>query len=228
MLTMPTKYIGLDLECTGSNFNLHSICQLGLATRLPNGEVKMFSSDVGRPAGRYLWEDAALKVNGFTHERIQAGPSWDDVNPKALDFLAQYAPTTPQRLRTVGWNVAAFDLKFVENESPALMSRLHYRHVELNSINDTVAVILQRDADKVKKQAKMWAGEQVLKLFPQFGQDGQISWHDAGFDAAAALFAWQWYIRYLKSDEFMYSNLGRRILDAEAEEAQAKAPEVGP
>jgi oligoribonuclease (3'-5' exoribonuclease) len=229
MLITPSKYVGLDLECTGSNHRKHVICQIGLAVRTPGGTPTMFRSDVGSNPGSYMWEDAALNVNKFTHERIQGGPRWPQVNELALSFLTLFAPA-PKRLYTVGWNVGGFDLQFVNNESPEVMTRLHYRHVDLNSVNSTVAVVLNRDSNKIKKEAKTYAGEMTLAAFPEFGSADK-AWHDAGFDAVASLYAWQWYINYLQSDEFEYTKLGQRILasgvsGAETKEAQAETPEA--
>ena len=227
MLTIPKKYIGLDLECTGGELSEHVICQIGICVRTDGGTPLMFKSDVGSDAGSYKWEEAALKVNRFTHERIQAGPRWPEVNEFASTFLTTFAPV-PKRLTTVGWAVGSFDLPFVNKESPIIMSRLQRKHVDLTGVTLTLATAINRDASKLKKEIKAWAGKKTIEAFSEFGS-ADDSWHDAGFDAVASLYAWQWIIDFMRSDKMIAAIINQRLvadvvgdLNAEAEEAQAQ------
>lgn len=210
-MSVPTKYIGLDLECTGSNHRLHKMIQIGVATLV--GKPDYFVSDIRQELYRY--EEEALKVCQFTHERIAAGAPLSVVEEQLLGWLAERVPE-PKRLVTVGWNVGAFDLQFVGNESPAIMERLHYRHVDLNSLVFTLGATLGRDSMKIKKEAKTWAAAQFVLDFPEI----DLTWHDAGYDAMCSIYAWKYLMDYMKSDKFTYAILRQRVM------GDALAPEM--
>jgi oligoribonuclease (3'-5' exoribonuclease) len=208
VLTIPKKFIGLDLECTGRDHRLHKIIQIGLAVRTDSGVVSL-KRDVKQVLYRY--EEAALQVCKFTHERIAAGSDAEEAELRCLEFLMEHAPT-PKRLIAVGWNVGGFDLQFIKDQFPVLEQRLHYRHVDLNSLSYLTAVVLQKDVNKIKKEAKTYAALSIRSL-PEF--QGVDDWHDAGYDSMASLYEYQYFINLLKSDEYVYTIFRNRIMKEE-------------
>lgn len=211
MLTFPKKFIGIDLETTGRDHRLHKIVQIGLAVRTDEGSFVAMNRDVKQVMYRY--EEESLKVCKFTHERIAAGGEPEEVELKCLEFLMEHAPI-PKRLITVGWNVGSFDLQFIREQFTVLDQRLHYRHVELNSLCYAVATVLQKDVDKVKRECKIYTARAIRAGLPE-GYEAGDNWHDAGYDAIASLYSYQYFVDLMKSDEFIYAVLRNRIMKEE-------------
>jgi oligoribonuclease (3'-5' exoribonuclease) len=90
----------------------------------------------------------------------------------------------------VGWNVGGFDRQFIIRHMPALNSVLSYRNADLNSMVFKLAGDSEKKYEEIKKAAKEYAVPLVKEVY---GLDK--NWHDAGYDAAAALFS----LEYLQS-----------------------------
>src|SRR5258706_4345141 len=98
------EFAGVDIETTGSEFAVSGMCQIGVYL----GPNNHFVSDV-RPRVGSVVSVEALKVNGFTHERLEQGSDPLDVSSKLRDYLVGNGVTS-KRLIAVGWNVAGLDL----------------------------------------------------------------------------------------------------------------------
>ncbi len=172
-------FLGLDLETTGLEPERHAICQLGLAF----GPLAVFRRDL-RP-----WEGAevqqeALRVNGFTPERLEKGQNPIDAERDAVFWLREEVDRrvsggkgqTPEsgnaRVVAVGWNVGTFDLVFVKRYLPSLARKLHYHTIDLNAICYALG-----NHGKAKRRLK----DETYDLL------GVTNEHDAGFDAVAAV-----------------------------------------
>ena len=168
------RFVGLDGEMTGAQkvldfYREYALIQIGLAVA-PN---VTFVADIGHQT--YNWTQEALDVNKFTHERIKAGP-------------APQIPGEHVKLIPVGWNVGHFDVPFVRYWLPGFARMLGYRSVDLNAVTYTAAKVTGRAYDKIKDSAKRYASRVLAR--PK-------DWHNAGYDAAAALASWEYLIKLL-------------------------------
>lgn len=173
-----TIFVGLDGEMTGSGRpEKYQLVQIGVAVDLHNG----FRRDIGYQ--NYLWTDEALEVNHFTHERIQAGDSPERVDHDLELFLLKHGSQFRQ-IVTVGWNVGTFDLPFVERYLPRSWELLSYRSVDLNAASFTIAQAKGLNW-KHLKDATMGYSDMLMRQF------STLQRHDAGYDALAALYEWE-------------------------------------
>src|SRR3990167_5804468 len=181
------RFVSLDGEMTGAQkvldfYREYALIQIGLAV---TPDV-VFVSDIGHQT--YSGTKEAREVNKFTHERIKAGPAPAEVDKALVDFVAAQIPGEHVRLIPVGWNVGQFDVPFVRYWLPDFARLLGYRSVDLNAVTYTAAKVTGRAYDKIKDAAKRYA-ERVLARPKNF--------HDAGYDAAAALASWEYLIKLL-------------------------------
>ena len=89
----------------------------------------------------------------------------------------------------VGFNVAGFDMPYVKQYMPTLMSLFTRRSVDLNAVCYSMSEYGKASYDRIKRDAKRHAAEQI----------GGDSWHNAEFDALAALYAFK-YLREAMRD----------------------------
>lgn len=95
----------------------------------------------------------------------------------------------------VGWNVAGFDWPFVERDFPQVASEFAYRTVDLNAIVFNLSEAREEPYDEIKGAAKDY-GAACMKDLESPGLTNVATWHDAGYDATASLFSWE-YLRSL-------------------------------
>jgi hypothetical protein len=157
----------------------------------------IFTSDIGHQT--YNWTQEALDVNKFTHERIRAGPAPAVVDAALVEWVKANVPGERIRLIPVGFNVASFDVPYVRYWLPEFSKLLGYRAVDLNSVLYTAAKVTGRGYDKIKDAAKKYA-VRVLERPEDF--------HNAGYDAAVALAAWEYLIKLL-GGTWMLADLDR-------------------
>jgi DNA polymerase III epsilon subunit-like protein len=175
---MPARFIGVDGEMTGTDGPaVHQLIQIGVAT----APDEVFVSDIGYDA----WsEDAeSMVVHGLSAERIRAAPRADVVDAELCRWLGDKVVGSGRGLIAVGWNVAAFDLPYVRRFLPRFTSHLSRRSVDLNAVCFTFAGTAGSRWKSLKKRSKRFAEEQL----------GRAEWHDAGYDAAAALLCWEFF-----------------------------------
>jgi hypothetical protein len=107
------------------------------------------------------------------------------VDSAASDWLDDRFGAGKRDLHAVGWNVGSFDLPFVREYLPSLGDRFSYRSVDLNSILYSMA-----DTDDEYKELKGKAKARAELALRAAGVEP--AWHDAGYDAAAALMAFKY------------------------------------
>ena len=179
--------VGLDIETTGSQLDSSRTLQVAIALG-----SKVYCRDVGNYHPKFLWphddggpdwtrsywrvDPDALKVNHWTKERYEAAQDHSEVDLILSDRLQHDEGFSPKSLIAVGWNVAGFDMPFVRRDLPRIASFFHYRTIDLNAC---VFMLTGggRPYDELKARLKELAATAL----------GRSDWHDAGFDAAAAL-----------------------------------------
>lgn len=172
------RFIGLDIETTGLNPDTGCrVIQIALA--LDNGVTIVH--DV-RPNGLIAYEPEAMVINGFTVARIEAANDPHTVLIRTLYQLRQHVKDDDE-LIAVGFNVGSFDLRFLrEDYFQALVARFSHRCVDLTAFTMLMSVQEMRTHADVKEELRARIEPVMLnkyRLNPQ--------WHDAGYDAMAAL-----------------------------------------
>lgn len=188
---MPARVVGLDGEMTCSDLARGGrLIQIGVAVGLEREQ--RFTSFVGWPENEYVTDPKAMRVHGISDKAIATASPAPEVDGRLRAFLlANGADPRKKTIEPVGWNVVGFDMPFVRDALPRSAELISRRGVDLNAVCRTLDGILEFEGSRPstsgwKRLAKR-AAEQVLT---GYGIDEE--WHDAGFDAAAALAAWQW------------------------------------
>lgn len=179
------NYIGLDFETTGTDpWGRAAPIQIGVA--LPNGYVR--TELVGKwKWNEWEWNSVSEGIHKITQVQIdQARPAWQVDIMIANDLIEQGVGSRMFNI-PVGWNVSGFDRQFITRHFPALNRIFSYRCADLNSMIFKECGTSEQEYEETKKAAKEYA-EKVLK------KNGmKQKWHDAGYDAAAALVSLQWF-----------------------------------
>lgn len=180
-------FIGLDGEMTGTLTNVHQLIQLGLAIPgdMKRGQPQMSKSwDIGWD--HPLLDPQAMAVNGFTIDRIEAAPRAEAVDAQILQWLDDRGVTERTSCIPVGWNVASFDMPFVRKTLPLTAELFSRRAVDLNAL----CFSLHRWPDgQTWKAWKRWSKQHAEERLKEQGIAPQ--WHDAGYDALASLYEWE-------------------------------------
>lgn len=182
--------IGLDGEMSDSDLDKGAVLiQIGVCDEYGN----TFESLIGYDAGWYQTEQASA-VHKIPDEDILTAPRPDQVDRRLYSWLE--ARLDDARIREestglrpfvpVGWNVGNFDMPFVRKFLPESASLISRRSLDLNSLcysfeDAQVTYMGERRSFSKWKQLAHDAASEVL------GDDG---WHDALFDAQAALEAY--------------------------------------
>ena len=191
------RLVGLDGEMTGGTKTLDfykefQLCQIGLALGFNKEDV--YTSDIGFAPDDYKWTQEALDVNKFTHERIQSGPPTFPVDAELVAWLrARGIVEDGTKLIAVGYNVASWDLPFVRYYLPRFGKFLSYRTVDLNAVLFTAERITGLSYNSIKDHAKQYA----KKVLAKTGAYPVAMPHDAGYDAAASLAAFEYLVKLL-------------------------------
>lgn len=201
---MPKVFIGLDLECSGSDLrDGHVPIQLGLAYHSTIlHEPIVFAEDIGgwqwdgypermgsaMPLQRASWSKEAAGVHNIPMKRLRYAMPPGIVATHAVEWIDDLELPDPPNLHIVGWNVAGFDLTFVRKYMRRLDARVSYRTVDLNAITfSLVGTELEGRGtlgyNAVKGIAKDYAAEKCEEYV------GEANWHDAGYDALAAVYS---------------------------------------
>lgn len=178
---MSISYVGLDFETTGTDpWGLAAPIQLGIA--LPSGYLR--TELIGRwDWNKYEWNKVSEEIHKIPKEEIdKAPPVWQVDILMAADLIEA---NLGSRMFTVavGWNVGSFDRQFITRHMPALNRVLSYRNADLNSMLFAL-VDNEKEYESLKHTSKEYAAEKVKTKF-----NLDENWHDAGYDAAAALFS---------------------------------------
>ena len=200
---MANVFVGLDGEMTGGSRvvgGLPRLCQIGLSL----GANDSFGSDIGWQVGDYTYEQEALNVNGFTHDRIISGPPAAEVDEAMYKWLTEHG-IGPRDGVPVGFAVGSFDMPFVRETLPKSADLFTRRCVDLTAIcfaieearrtfEQTPNNALMRSRWKQPSRAAKAYAEKVM---------GKAQWHDAEFDAIAALLCFQ----------YLSSEIGRALFE---------------
>ena len=188
---MPEMFVALDGEMSGTTPR-HQLIQIGVAVT----PQQVFVSDIG--CGCPLLDPDAMAVNGFTKERVLSGPRAQSRDPDGEgvdDQLYRWLVNLgaeERRCIPVGWNVGSFDMPFVRRTLPRTATLFGYRAVDLNSACFTLAGCF---GQVLRKQEPGWAGwKRMSKRYAErrLAEMGYTAtWHDAGYDAQAALLSWE-------------------------------------
>ena len=175
----PVKFIGMDLETSGSDPERHVILQVGAVEdghRFEGVTTIPFMSYVGHT----MWDgtEEASRIHGISAETTLAAPDVAIVDAMLLSWLQQVNPygfVVP-----IGFNVGSFDMQFVRRALPRSYKKMGYRSVDLNAIIFTLAKMGLGTFDTIKTAAKEYGAPAVGKP------------HDALYDAQEAVAAWHW------------------------------------
>jgi DNA polymerase III epsilon subunit-like protein len=192
------EFWGLDLETSGTTHERHAPIQLGLSA--PTGEVKSWLINAwawdGKVAGEdhWLWDERAFEVHGITKERLQEeGSSIPRVTLEAVSFIEAHSDVWHGSRKLVGWNVGSFDVPFVRKHLPGVASVLSYQSADLNAVCFAISEAQQLSYSDLKAEAKAYAAEKC------FDAGLKESWHDAGYDALASLYAWDYLVSRVRN-----------------------------
>ena len=172
-------FMGLDGEMTGLDMHQgHKLCQVGLSF----GACETYNSIVGWPHRDLACNPESMAVHGISRQAIAEGPSRGTVEAEMTQFVVT---RTTQRVHSVGWNVAGFDIPWFRSAFPEFSQRcLHYRTVDLNALCFALSHT-DNEYKRVKEASKRWARD-ILGGTPRD--------HEAGYDAAASLLSF-YYLR---------------------------------
>ena len=183
------RFFGLDGEMTSADLSEGGhLCQIGLAARVNGNELDVYSSVIGPRSedGAEVQRDPkAMAVHGIPWSAIvSASPPWV-VDAYTLGWLRGHGAEADNRGRTVvvGWGVGTFDMPFVRATLPRTAALISRRYVDLNAVCFALGG-LHAGGPKMngwKRMSKRYAEESLQKKRVTGG------WHDAGYDAAAAL-----------------------------------------
>lgn len=195
------EFWGLDFETSGTTHEDHVPIQLGIAA--PNGAL--FSSliggwdfdivrdwDTGRRAKGYAWDERAFEVHKITQEQLIGAPLPREVSAQALEFIEEHSQAWKGERKLVGWNVASFDVPFLRKWLPGVARELSYQSADLNAVCFAISQAHGISFKEVKWRSKEYAASKLEELF------AEEMWHDAGYDAAAALHSWAYLTERIK------------------------------
>jgi len=179
--------IGLDGEMSDSDMDNGAVLiQIGVCDEYGN----TFESLIGHEAGWYKTEQASA-VHQISDEDVLAAPRCDQVDRRLSRWLfdrlddarARGEHTGLRPFIPVGWNVGNFDMPFVRKFLPESSSLISRRSLDLNSLCysfEDARVTYMGERLSFSK----WKGLAHDAASAVLGDDG---WHDALFDAQAAL-----------------------------------------
>jgi hypothetical protein len=188
---MPNIFMGLDGEMTSPDLGAGGrLIQIGAAVGTAADE--RITELIGWDEGDFHADPKAMEVHGIPVETIVAAPRAPEVDERLHDWcLAHGARADRRAVISVGWNVGAFDLPFVQHALPKTFGLLSRRSADLNAIcfalGDSVDFGGSRPSwTGFRRMSKRHAEEELEKL------GIAPAWHDAGYDALAALLSFRW------------------------------------
>jgi|SRR6266853_40786 len=168
-------YCGLDIETTGLDLNKdHRLIQLALVYGPATWVYDVL------PIGVMTIDPRAMEVNKFTLSRIEGGVPNDELDHDLSKYLLN--EFKPESLTAVGWNIGSFDLPFLKKELPKTSTLFSHRVVDLSGICILAA---ERKSLNWRNLKEVWhkAAEEAM--------NEKAQWHDALWDARAALKVWE-------------------------------------
>lgn len=181
-------FLGLDIESTSSASPPDAqLIQVGAKVE---GHSALFTMDVGHD--QFTFTEEARKANGFTDERVRAAmrPPFVDASFEAWLKEQGVGSDCGTRGVAVGWNVGGFDIPFVRYYLPQSFKRLSYQTVDLNTLCFSIAKVRGIPFHTIKTQAKEYSDTTQAGFTTHR--------HDAGYDAAAALYEWEFLLDLIR------------------------------
>jgi DNA polymerase III epsilon subunit-like protein len=177
--------VGLDGEMSGTRPARHRLIQIGVCAA--PGDV--FASSIGWDDLPY--EPEALRALGLSVDEAAAGPPAGEVDERLFQWLRERG-VQPRSLVATGWRVSTFDIPFVVRALPKVTGLLSHHTVELNALCYTYAgAVPYRGGvlpfDDWKRLARVAAETYLVRSTGK-----PAAWHDAGFDAEAAMLQFMW------------------------------------
>jgi len=199
----PREFWGLDFETSGTTHENHAPIQLGICApdgawrswyvkpdwywRDQCGDKPMHGEDLCKE-----WDPDAFKVHGIERELLETeGKTRATISAEAVAFIVQHSKTWHGERKLVGWNVGSFDAPFLRQYFPGIALKLSYQSADLNAVCFAISEANGDGYRDIKRAAQEYGGERARVLF---GTDSPDTWklHDAGYDAIAALGAWDY------------------------------------
>lgn len=170
-------FAGIDIETTGLEPGKHRLIQLGVAFV----EGDHYKYDVC-PEGNITIDAEALAINKFTLKRIADGMPTSEADAHIYEILSH--EFKPAEITAVGWNVGSFDYSFLKREMPKFASLISHRVADLTAIA-MLAAVKRGKYTNYRDIKEQWHTKAEAVL-------GETAiWHDALWDARAALAVWQ-------------------------------------
>lgn len=189
--------IGLDFETSGTD-PWHECYPIQLGIYIANtDEQKAFFVEPVFELNMYIswdwnlfkWDEDSEAVHGISKSSLQG-----HYNVKHTDIVAAASLIQSGLLGArmnnliVGWNVGSFDRQIISRWFPALDSVLSRRTIDLNSLCfERSYAGGDKSFKKLKRRAKEYAEEKLSIYLPHY----EGSWHDALYDAAAAVYSFE-------------------------------------
>jgi hypothetical protein len=198
MSTRVRHLVGLDGEMSGSDPQRHRLIQIGVAAVSSDA----VSHRIGWPGCPF--EPQALSAIGWTVAELAEGPPATAVDRTLVEW-AVASGFGRESIVPIGWGVSTFDLPFVRRYLPEFSEYLSHHAVELNAVCYAIADVVPLDG--VRPSFEEWrraAKDAAEKRLAAAGVPAR--WHDAGYDAQAALACWEWLRETLAPPEWRAGN----------------------
>lgn len=181
-------FVGLDCEMTGTNIDLHELCQVGAAST--EGEV--FTSDIRCRLDRV--NPDSMAVHGIDPGWLREGAPAKHLVDEQLAYWLVQTLNTRRKVIPVGWGVSYFDMPWVRKYLPRSAEYFSRRSVELGTVCYTIGATFGMSPDTLKRKAKRYAENKNTDIH---------TWHNAGYDALASLLAWEYLMKVMKAGAYV-------------------------
>lgn len=183
-------YIGMDFEASGTNpWGMHVPIQLGFALSHDREAESLIG---GWNWNEWEWQEEAFGVHGITKDRLLGAPRVADADILLAASLLNMGVKSKERMWNVpvGWGVAGYDQQFITRWFPCLRRLLSRRSVDLNALTYSLAGESEREYGNIKKRVKRETAESLMSE----------DWHDALYDAKAALVSYDILKRMMRTE----------------------------
>lgn len=183
-------YIGMDFEASGDKPWQGSVpVQIGFALEDGYERTELIG---GWDWNEWDWNEVAAGIHNISQETLAtANPAWKVDILLAADLMDRIGKSKMFNV-CVGWNVAGYDRQFILRWFPSLNRILSYRNLDLNSLVFRAAGYSEKRYNDIKTAAKEYAAQELQR---------EAAWHDAGYDAAAALKSMKYLSQLLETPE---------------------------
>jgi DNA polymerase III epsilon subunit-like protein len=193
---MAIRYIGLDFETSGTDPWGDAVpIQIGIATWASSSD-RPFDTHFEALIGKWVWgvdatwDEESFAIHGITQDELAKARFVWQVDILAAASLIEAGLGSRMWNVMVGWNVAGFDRQFITRWMPNLNRLFSYRTVDLNALVFARAGTDEQAYKKLKEASKVYAAERM---------GGITDWHDALYDAQAALHSFEFLRTYDQS-----------------------------